>query len=113
MVDYKTSTTPPTLKGAARSLQLGFYLMAAAADPDLLRHGTPTAAEFWHPLTRGRRWRFPFDPAALDDVMTRLEEVAAGVLTEDWTPRVGSHCGRCAVRLVCDRWPEGREAFVP
>lgn len=113
VVDYKTSASPPPLKDAARSLQLGFYLLAAAADPDLVRHGTPTAAELWFPLARTKSWRRPFKPEAADEVVERLEAVAAGILAEDWTPRIGRHCERCAVRIVCDRWPEGREAFIP
>lgn len=111
IVDYKTSASPPTLTEARRSLQLGFYLMAAACDDELRSVGTPTAAELWYPLA-SRRWRFPFDPAEMPQVTERMEAVASGILAEDWTPRVGPHCGRCPVRIVCDRWPEGREAFV-
>ncbi len=111
IVDYKTSASPPTLTEARRSLQLGFYLMAAAADDELVALGEPSEAELWYPLARGR-WRLPFDPTERAAVLERLERVAEGILSEDWTPTVGAHCGRCPVRIVCDRWPEGQEAFV-
>ena len=113
VVDYKTSASTPAVKEAAVSLQLGFYLMAAATDPHLSTLGSPTAAELWHPLARGNRWRYPFDLTALPTVASRMQQVAEGLSAEDWTPRVGQWCGRCPVRVVCDRWPEGREAYLP
>ena len=47
----------------------------------------------------------------LDLTSDALVEVADGIRSEDWTPRVGSHCGRCDFRGVCPAWPEGREGF--
>jgi hypothetical protein len=44
------------------------------------------------------------------------EEMAAitrSILAEDWAPRVGNHCERCAFRLSCPAWPEGRGAYLP
>lgn len=110
IVDYKTSKSPPTLKEAARSLQLGYYLLAAAASPEMTAHGRPVAAELWYPLAE-RRKIFPFEMENLDEVRQTLEEVATGILEEDWTPRVGAHCERCQFRDVCPAWPDGREAY--
>jgi ATP-dependent exoDNAse (exonuclease V) beta subunit len=45
IVDYKTGGTPVTKVEAGRSLQLGFYVMAAAADPALAAPGTPIEAQ--------------------------------------------------------------------
>ncbi|MGH8910965.1 MAG: ATP-dependent helicase [Acidimicrobiia bacterium] len=108
VVDYKTSKTGPTLKEAAASLQLGYYLLAAAEHPDLAGEGPPVAAELWYPLAEGRKV-FPFDIQELDQVEAALADVAAGVTAEDWTPLVGRHCDRCAFRIVCPAWPDGGE----
>lgn len=110
VVDYKTSKTPPTLKDAGGSLQLGYYVLAAANHPSLTRHGSPVAAELWYPLARSRRKVYPFDMERLDEVRDALAAVAAGVSREDWAPKVGNHCDRCDFRSVCPAWPEGREA---
>lgn len=112
VVDYKTAATPPTAAEAASSLQLGFYLLAASADPRLATEGPVEGAEVWHPLTDRKRWWFPFDPAHLASVVDRLERVAAAMAAEEWAPRVGAHCRGCRFRIACERWPEGREAFT-
>ncbi len=44
IVDYKTGSTAASHADAAGSLQLGFYLLAAAADDSLAELGTPSAA---------------------------------------------------------------------
>jgi RecB family exonuclease len=111
VVDYKSSKNPPPLKEVASSLQLGYYVLAAAEHPDLAEHGRPVAAELWYPLAKRKDKVFPFDMSNLDEVRDALTEVAAGIRSEDWTPRVGSHCGRCDFRGVCPAWPEGREGF--
>ncbi|HEX5672160.1 MAG TPA: PD-(D/E)XK nuclease family protein, partial [Acidimicrobiia bacterium] len=109
VVDYKTSKTAAAVGEAKESLQLGFYLLAAGADPELAALGNATAAELWYPLGEAKR---DFDLANLPKVAEQLSQVAAGIAAEDWTPRPGPHCGRCAVRIVCPAWPEGREGFV-
>jgi superfamily I DNA/RNA helicase/CRISPR/Cas system-associated exonuclease Cas4 (RecB family) len=110
VVDYKTSKSPPTLKDAAASLQLGYYLLAAADNPDLKAHGVPRAAELWYPLVE-RRQVYPFDIDHLDEVRGELAAVADGIAAEDWAPRVSRDCERCDFRLVCPAWPDGRESY--
>jgi superfamily I DNA/RNA helicase/RecB family exonuclease len=109
VVDYKTSKTAVAVGDAKESLQLGFYVLAAASDPELASLGKPTAAELWYPLGETTR---SFDQANLPKVAEALSQVAAAISAEDWTPRPGPHCGRCRVRIVCPAWPEGREGFV-
>ncbi|HJR91159.1 MAG TPA: ATP-dependent DNA helicase [Acidimicrobiia bacterium] len=109
IIDYKTSKTPPTLKDAAASLQLGFYALAAARHPALAAAGPVAGAELWYPLADGRKV-FPFAMERLDEVEDALASVAAGILAEDWSPRVSAHCERCDFRLVCPAWPDSREA---
>ena len=111
IVDYKTGSTLPTRAEAAGSLQLGFYSLAAASSP-LAGPDTTIEAELWFPLGKAKGWRLPFDRSNLPAVRQRLAAAATGIAAEDWTPRVGTGCRSCPVRLVCDRWPEGREAFV-
>lgn len=108
VVDYKTSKSAPTLKEAGTSLQLGFYLIAAAEHPALSQVGPPVGAELWYPLARGNRKTFSFDMTRLESVRQTLEDVAHHIQAEDWRPRVGKHCDRCAFRRVCPAWPEGR-----
>jgi len=113
IVDYKTSRSPTTVAEAAESLQLGFYMLAAAQDPVLQPHGRPAAAEMWYPAASGRSVvRRKLDPANLDGVSARLETAAQGILAEDWTPAPGPQCKRCPQRPVCPAWLEGKEAFV-
>jgi superfamily I DNA/RNA helicase len=112
VVDYKTGATSPGVAKSAASLQLGFYVLAAREDPELLESGTADAAELWHPLVKEGRWRFPFDLDHLPGVEARMGAAAAGIMSEAWPARVGASCRTCEVRLVCDAWPEGREGFV-
>lgn len=105
IIDYKTSKSTPPKKDAANSLQLGFYVLAAAQHPTLSELGPPVGAELWYPLANRV---LPFDMGNLDAVEDSLKSVAEGIRSEDWSPRVGPHCDRCSFRLVCPAWPEGR-----
>jgi putative RecB family exonuclease len=113
IVDYKTSKNPASREAAAVSVQLGFYLMAAAADPTISRHGPPEAAELWYPAGYGRQSVAirPLDTDRMDEVRTAMVAAATGIAEEDWRPIPGPFCDRCRLRPVCPAWPEGREAF--
>jgi RecB family exonuclease len=114
IVDYKTSKSPVTKAAAAESLQLGFYALAAADDPAVAAHGRPTAAEFWYPLAKADAVDVrSFDLTNLGLVAERLAEISAAIRAEAFEPRVSSDCDRCAVRILCDAWPDGAEAFIP
>ncbi len=112
IVDYKTSATVTTKDDAATSLQLGFYLLAALEDPQILEFGEPAEAELWFPLGRPRPTYRALDPTRLPEIRERLSAIADGIAAENWNPRVSPKCERCSVRLVCPAFPEGREAFV-
>lgn len=114
IVDYKTTKTPMQVAEAQQSIQLGFYLLAAAEDPVISALGTPTEAELWYPANRRAKTinTRAFDPDALDDVRRRMVELATRLQTEDWEARPNDKCDRCPVRISCPEWPEGREAFV-
>jgi superfamily I DNA/RNA helicase/RecB family exonuclease len=113
IVDYKTGSTAMPAKQAATSVQLGFYLLAGAADPGIADLGEVASAEFWYPgvTTKGLTTR-RFDPARIGEVEERMAEAAAGIKGEDWTARPGEACARCPVRSTCPEWPEGREAYL-
>lgn len=112
VVDYKTGRTPPTSEEARSSLQLGFYYLAANADPQVAQHGQVTGAEFWFPLARTKQVGVRrFGPDQEAETRRRLEDIARLIHQEDWEPRLGKACVRCEVRLVCPAWAEGQEAY--
>ncbi len=115
VIDYKTGKNPASAKDTKESLQLGFYALAAAADPEVAGLGTVDGAELWFPLAAQKRGfaTRPFDMANLEGVRERLAEIATSIRREEFPPNVGAACDRCPVRILCDEWPEGREAFVP
>lgn len=114
VVDYKTSKNPMSHKDAKVALQLAFYLWALSrAEPD----SKAAAAEFWHPLCEKGSWKRSFDLTNLEEVVSRLDEIAQAIVSETaesqpWPPRPSQDCGRCSVRSLCPAWPEGREAFT-
>ncbi len=113
VVDYKTGTGVPSVEEAGRSVQLGFYVMAARENPHLAELGDISAAELWFPAVRTRSVTTrELDVGRLDEVRDLMQQAAEGIRTEDWTPRTGPHCDRCPVRRVCPEWPEGREAYL-
>ena len=116
VVDYKTSKSPMTVKDAAVSLQLGFYLwVLSTQEPDAAR--SAPVAELWYPLCEKASWKRSFDSANLEKVMESLGEIAESIISEKanplpWAPRPSQACGRCRVRPLCPAWPEGQGAFV-
>ena len=112
IVDYKTGKTPPPVREVSRSLQLGFYSLAADLDDTVSVHGPVCQAEFWYPLANSPKRRVAsFDQAQLDETRSRLADIAGMIAREDWTPKPGNACRRCEVKLVCPAWPEGQEAY--
>jgi hypothetical protein len=112
IVDYKTGGTPLTKVEAGRSLQLGFYVMAAAADrlsPHPVPRSRPSSGFRWPRPSRGARHSIPPCSPPFASGCWRPPE-GIGERGLDTPGRAG--CRTCPVRLVCDRWPEGREAFV-
>jgi superfamily I DNA/RNA helicase/CRISPR/Cas system-associated exonuclease Cas4 (RecB family) len=112
VIDYKTSTTALSKERAATSVQLGFYVLAASADPTIANLGKMGTAEFWYPAVPNKSVaRRTFDPDRIGEVKGLMAAAEAGIRSENWEPVPGDHCRSCPVRLVCPEWPEGREAF--
>ena len=109
VVDYKTSTSPLTQAEAAESIQLAFYATAVGAE------GRPVVdAQFWYPRSRTQTVTVVgLDMSRLADVEARMIGITEGIISEDWTPRVGGHCSRCSFRMTCPEWPEGKGAYLP
>ncbi|HSQ37473.1 MAG TPA: ATP-dependent DNA helicase [Acidimicrobiia bacterium] len=113
VIDYKTARSAVPYAEAATSLQLGFYMLAAAEDPRLASLGRVAGAEMWFPAAPGQKVATrPLDPARIDEVRGLISRAAAGIRQENWAPSAGDHCRHCAVRQVCPEWPEGREAYL-
>jgi superfamily I DNA/RNA helicase/CRISPR/Cas system-associated exonuclease Cas4 (RecB family) len=114
IVDYKTSRTRPTREVADGSLQLGFYLIAAAADSEIRRHGQPGEGELWMVALQNKT-SLPvvaFDPDRIEEVEERLRAVAIGIEAENWDPIPHDGCGRCPVQMLCPAWPHGARAYT-
>jgi CRISPR/Cas system-associated exonuclease Cas4 (RecB family) len=113
IVDYKTGAQM-TKADAAESLQLGYYAMAAAEDPDITLHGTVSAAEFWYPKIAnahaiGIR---EFNMDNLDTVRHKLIEITSAIQDETFEPTPGPQCESCNLELVCPARAAGAEAFA-
>jgi superfamily I DNA/RNA helicase/RecB family exonuclease len=112
IVDYKASKNPVAVKEAKNALQLGFYLWAMAQlEPQA------SLAEFWFPLCSTNAWKRSFDPANLEEVVLRLEEIARAIVSEGsqpqpWPTNPSKACGKCQVRSLCPAWPEGQGAYI-
>ena len=115
IVDYKTSATPVTRDEAAVSLQLGFYAHAASTDPAITAFGSVGGASFWYPAATPNRSGIAtrqLDMHRIDEVVDRLEGIAAAIRDEAFEPTPNKDCDRCTVRSVCPAFPIGREAFA-
>lgn len=115
IIDYKTSKSLPTLPEAAESLQLGFYVLATLADPELASLGTVKGAEFWFPAPDPNKNAIKtrtFDMANLDATRDRLEAIAHSVHNEDFPATPNRDCHQCDFLSVCPAQKEGREAFA-
>ena len=108
IIDYKTGRSAVEVKKAAESIQLGYYLLAAAASPAVATFGKPTAAELWYPGTSTKSLTTrSFDNTNLDKMPQRLTDLAGGIQAEHWPATPNESCERCPVRIVCPAWPEG------
>ncbi len=113
VIDYKTGRSVMEVAKAAESIQLGYYVLAAGADPDIAVHGDALAAELWYPARDSKKLtRRTFDPASLESLPGRLAAIAEGIRNEEWPPRPNDTCDRCAVRLVCPAWSEGGTQYA-
>jgi RecB family exonuclease len=110
VIDYKTSKNPPKVPDAKKSIQLAFYTAAVEEETgeDVI------GAEMWFPRVDSKSvTKRSLDLDKLAEVVERMETVSAGVVAEEWAPRVNEYCHRCDFRLSCPAWTEGKGAYLP
>jgi len=112
VVDYKTGAQV-TKAVAAESIQLGYYVMAAAEATEITEHGTVVGAEFWYPkvLNKTSIATRSFEMDNLESVREAMVEITTAIKAEKFDPIPGSQCASCHVELVCPARPRGMEAF--
>ncbi|MCI0688516.1 MAG: ATP-dependent helicase [Sporichthyaceae bacterium] len=125
VVDFKTGKSKPTEPELAEYPQLGVYQLAVAAGaldgcPGVPAESAelPGGAELVHlRLDRGGGPDVQAQPA-LDSagggetwVDRLLAAVAERVLSEQFGPRAGDHCGLCEFRRACPAQPEGTQVI--
>lgn len=113
VVDYKTGSEV-TVAAAAESIQLGYYAMAAAEDPEITQHGDVVGAEFWYPKTLNKNSiaTRAFAMENLDTVREQMIAITSAIRAEQFDPTPGPQCSTCHVELVCPARPAGEEAFA-
>jgi superfamily I DNA/RNA helicase/RecB family exonuclease len=117
LTDYKTSKSALSYDDARESLQLAIYYRAAQSYDELSEHGVPARMELVYPGIEkrdrddghaycDRRVQKP-DQAeeALKKLRTFLEDAAA----ERFAPSPEADCRWCRMKVLCPRWPEGKE----
>ena len=112
IVDYKTGSQV-TKAVAAESIQLGYYAMAAAANPEIEQYGTIVGAEFWYPkvLNKHSIATRAFDMSNLEAVKDEMVQITAAIRAENFEPTPGPQCSSCPVELLCPARFAGEEAF--
>ncbi len=110
VVDYKTTTSPPTIEISKRSIQLAFY--AKAVERELGE--AVSEAEMWFPRKEAKSLtRRALDMSLVPEVLEDMALVTEAIRDENWEPKVNPHCKRCHFRLSCPVWPEGKGAYLP
>ncbi len=113
IVDYKTGNAV-SVEDASDSLQLGYYVLAAMESREPYAEGSIERATFWYPKSPNKHAvaTRDFDLAKLDQVRSRLVEIARSVKSESFPPNPGDACRTCPVSGTCPAVPDGAEAFA-
>ncbi len=101
VLDYKTSKQL-SWQEARTSDQLTLYQL-------LVEKNYPRPVEaltLYHVRTLSPLRTPPRGTEEVDDLSTRLGEVADGIRTEVYDPRPGPYCNRCDFRAICPEWKE-------
>jgi superfamily I DNA/RNA helicase/RecB family exonuclease len=117
LTDYKTSKSAVSYDEARESLQLAIYYRAAQVYDDLKVHGAPAVMELVYPgiekrdrddghAYADRRTQRPKDSEeALKALRTYLDEATS----EKFSPSPEADCRWCRMKILCPRWPEGKD----
>lgn len=117
LTDYKTSKSAVSYDEARESLQLAIYYKAARTYDLLKQQGEPVRMELVYPGIKKTDWQDGSEKcdrrvqkpdeaeAALATLQTFLDEAAA----EHFDPSPEADCRWCRMKMLCPRWPEGKE----
>ncbi len=116
VVDYKTGRTPPGLKDAQESPQLGLYQLAVMSGAVAGQEGAggmnETAGAALLPLRGGKPREQPpleRDADGRTWVHDLLDGLVAAIAAEDFPARRNASCDHCPVRRCCPAQPEGAQ----
>lgn len=112
VVDYKTGGAMRVTE-AERSIQLGYYALAAQEDTEIAQIGNVTGAEFWYPKDTNKQSIVTrsFDLANLADIRDEMMTIADGIRSEAFTATPGDSCRTCPATMTCPALESGEEAF--
>ncbi len=117
LTDYKTSKSAVSYDEARESLQLAIYYKTARTDPDLRKKGMPVRMELVYPGIPKRDWedgeikcdRRIQKPDEAEEALTKLQTFLEEAAAEHFSPSPEADCRWCRMKLLCPRWPEGKE----
>jgi DNA helicase-2/ATP-dependent DNA helicase PcrA len=93
ITDYKTGN-PKAQKLADDSLQLSVYAIAMGSDK-------PVKTLIFQNLENNSTIETTRSPEELRKTELKIIQVAAGVASGEFAPKVGRHCSWCAYRMIC------------
>jgi RecB family exonuclease len=117
LTDYKTSKSAVSYDEARESLQLAIYYRAAQVFDDLKEHGAPAHMELVYPgiERRDRDDGHAFcdrriqRPQEAEEALVALKGYLADAAAERFAPSPQADCRWCRMKVLCPRWPEGKE----
>lgn len=112
IVDYKSGSAKSQAE-VDDDLQLAVYHYAAIHDPDVSELGVPDRLELHYLQDDASKERVKVLSRAVSDglerdTVTRINDLAAQVLSEDYFPDPDANCDYCAFHTLCSIKPQGR-----
>jgi superfamily I DNA/RNA helicase/RecB family exonuclease len=117
LTDYKTSKSAVSYDEARESLQLAIYYRTARTDPDLRKQGMPVRMELVYPGIKKTDWqdgsvgceRRIQKPDEAEEALLKLQTFLEEAAAERFAPSPDADCRWCRMKMLCPRWPEGKE----
>jgi ATP-dependent exoDNAse (exonuclease V) beta subunit len=117
LTDYKTSKTAVSYDEARESLQLAIYYKVARTDPELRKQGMPVRMELVYPGIKKHDYmdgeyyadRRTQRPDQAEEALAKLQTYLDEAASEHFAPSAEADCRWCRMKMLCPRWPEGKE----
>jgi superfamily I DNA/RNA helicase/RecB family exonuclease len=117
LTDYKTSKSALSYDEARESLQLAIYYKAALTYDDLKVHGKPHHMELVYPGIEKKAWdaeesgcdRRVQRPDQAEEALKKLNVFLDDAVAEKFDPSPEADCRWCRMKILCPRFPEGKE----